>query len=883
MSPRFQIRAQVRSLLEALFRRSALEERIDSELRAHVEAYTDDLVRSGMPRAEAERRAHLEFGGVEGVKEECRDARGLRWADELRQNIRYAFRTFRKAPGFATAAVLSLALGIGANTAIFSVVDAALLRPLPYRDPGRLVAIWENHTTRGERFDEFANANFVDLRANTPSLEGIAASMPFGVTLTGSGDAERLHGRMVTPDAFALLGAGARLGRALIAADGQPGSARVIVLSYELWQRKFGGDTGVVGRALRLEGNSYTVAGVMPQSFRYPGAHDEFWLPLTFDARERQERSNHNLECIGRLKPGATVRRAQAEASFLARRLRRAYPVDNDGIDFYILPLRESLTHDVRSAMIVLLAAVGLLFLIACANVGNLILTRSTVRRHELAVRVALGAGRWRLIRQMLTESLCLAAVGGLAALAICVALTKVARTQLPAALVPVGEIRVDNGVLVFGLIISVVAGLLCAVAPALLAARRDLQGALAESSRSTTGSGSEMRTRGALVAGEVALTVILLIAAGLLLRSFVRLMDVDPGFKPDHVLAVRFVLPPFLYSTDQARVSFYRRLLDRVNAAPGVVSAALNTSLPFVYEGGSSWFIRENRPTAHPDELIAVNRLVSVGYFRTLGIPLREGRLFTSHDGAGAPLVAVINQTMARKFWPGEDPIGKRFQFYDKPWVQIVGIVGDVHQVGLAIEPAPEIYRPFVQDDQSWLAPRALVIRTRGEPTALAPDVRQLFQSLDRGVPIYGIDAMNALLGKSVASSRFEMALVGSFGILALLLASIGIYGVVSYVVAQRRQEIGVRMALGATRGDVVAMMLRSGLRPVLAGLLVGLALAFASSRLLTSQLYGIPATDAATYVAVPLLLAFIASCAAYFPSRRAARIDPMLALRHE
>jgi predicted permease len=877
------MRARVRSILEALFRRSSLEDGMDVELRAHIETYTDDLIRSGVSRAEAERRSRVAFGGIEAVKEECREARGLRWPDELRQDLRYAFRSLRKAPGFAAAAVLSLVLGIGVNAAIFSVINAALIRPLPYAEPGRLVAVYENRTSRGAGFGAFANANFVDLRANAPSFEDMAAHLSTGLSLTGAGEAEQLPGRFVTGNMFAVLGVPAHRGRTLIPEDGVPGKPRVILLSYGLWQRKFQGDPAIVGRALSLDGNSYTVTGVMPDTFRFPGAHDEFWLPLRLDAKDQQQRSNHNLRCIARLKLSANLRQARGEISFIAQRLQREYPDTNAGIDFAVLPLQESLTRTVRTGLIVLLVAVGLLLLIACANVGNLILARSTARRRELAVRAALGAGRWRLVRQMLTESLCLASLGGTAALVLCVAITNTLRMSLPPSLMPAGEIRVDAGVLCFGLVVAMAAGLLSGLAPALLVADGRMHEWLAGSSRSATGSGAEVRTRSVLVAAEVSLTLILLIGAGLLLRSFVRLMDVDPGFKPANVLAVRFALPRFLYPAPGNRMSFYQRLLERMEATPGVQSAALTTCSPLTNEGGSSWFVREGRPAAHPEELIANNRLVSENYFHSLGIPLREGRTFSTHDGADAPLVAVINESMARRFWPGESPVGKRFQFVDKPWVQIIGVVGDVHQTALDLDPAPEIYRPITQDTQAWLAPRALLIRTRGEPLAFAPMLRQQFQALDSSVPISGLDSMDALLEKSVASRRLEVWLVGAFGLVALLLASIGIYGVVAYVVAQRGQEIGLRMALGATRADVVGMMLRKGLSPVLIGLLIGVALALALSGFLSSQLYHVKATDTLTFAAVPLLLILIAGCAAYFPSRRAARIDPMLALRQD
>jgi putative ABC transport system permease protein len=877
------MRARLRSFLAALFQRSSLEQAMDAELQVHIQAYTADLVRSGMSPDEAARRARIEFGGLESIKEECREARGLKWPDEVRQNVRYAFRALRKAPGFTAAAVLSLALGIGVNTAVFSVVEAALIRPLPYADPGHLVAVYENHVTRGEKFEQFANANFLDLRSNSPSFEDLAAHMPAGLDLTTAEGAERIDGAYVTANMFPLLGVRAFLGRALVPDDGELGKPRVILLSFALWRKKFAGDPHIVGRPLAMDGASYQVIGVMPPTFRFPGTHEELWLPLRFDAQDRQQRSNHNLDCIGRLKPGANLRQAQSEASFIARGLQRDYPDDNAGIDFNLVPLRESLTHSVRGALLVLVAAVALLLLVACANVGNLILTRSTVRRRELAVRATLGASRWRLIRQMLTESLCLALLGGITGLVLCFAVTKLLRTSLPPTFMPTGEIRIDAGVLSFGLAAALAAGLLCAFSPAFLVAGADLQSSLAGSSRSATGSGAEVRTRSILVACEVSLTLILLIGAGLLLRSFVRLMDVDPGLSPGHVLAVRFALPRSLYSSHAVRLSFYQRLLARIDAIPGVRSAALITSLPLASEGGSSWFIREGRPTPHPEELIASNRLVSERYFRTLGIPLRAGRWFSSHDGPGAALVAVVNESVARRFWPGESPIGKRFQFYDRPWVEIVGIVGDVRQAGLDADATPEIYRPYAQDDQGWLAPRALAIQTQGEPLALAAAVRREFRALDSGIPIYGLTTMDALLEESVASRRLEVLLVGAFGCLALVLACIGVYGVVAYVVAQRGKEVGIRMALGATPAGVTALMLRQGLAPVLTGLVAGLAAALALSRFLSSQLYLVKATDALTFALVASLMVVTAVAAAYFPARRAARTDPNLALRQD
>ncbi len=874
-----------RSFIQALFHRSRLEHGMDAEFRFHIEAYIEDLVRTGVSRPDAERLARIEFGGAESIKEDCREAKGLRWPDEVRQNLRYALRSLWKAPGFAAAALLSLAIGIGVNTAIFSVVSAALIRPLPYKEPGRLVAVCEKRTPGGEKCSAFANANYIDLRANSPALEDVAAHTSTGVSLVGAGEAEQVLGRLVTGNMFGLLGVPAQVGRTLIPEDGEPASPRVILLSHALWQRKFGGDTAIVGRELNLDGEGYTVIGVMPRTFRFPGAHDEFWLPLRFDAQDRQQRSNHNLHCIGRIGRSAALRDARAQASFIAARLRQEYPSTNAGIDFTLIPLHEFLTDSVHTALIVLFVAVGFLLLIACANVGNLVLTRSTVRRRELAIRAALGAGRARLIRQMLTESLCLSALGGIAALTLCFVLTNAMRTSLPPGLIPAGDIRVDTGVLGFGMIVSIAAGLLCGLAPALLISRGDLRNSMTGSSRSATSSGLDVRMRAVLVAAEASLTVILLIGSGLLLRSFIRLTDVNPGFSPERVLAVRFTLPQFLYPAHDKKLSFYEALLTRIESTPGVQSAALITCSPLTDEGGSSWFIREGRPARHPQDLSADNRLVSENYFRTMRIPVLAGRTFSSRDTSDAPLVAVINERMARQFWPGENPVGKRLQFYNgsRPWVQIVGMVGDIRETALNIDPAPEIYRPIAQDSQVWLAPRALVIRTSAEPLSVASAVRRQFQSLDSAVPVYGLSTMETLLENSVASRKLEVLLVGAFGCLALILASIGIYGIVAYVAAQRVQEVGIRIALGASHGDVTAMMLRNGLSPVFIGIAIGLTLALPLTQFLSAELYQVKATDAFTFSAATVLMLAIAACAAYFPARRAGRIDPMSALRQE
>jgi putative ABC transport system permease protein len=877
--------ARLRSTLKSLVRRSRFERDMTEELRTHLRHRAEDLFRAGLTQAEAERQARLEFGALEAWKEECREARGLRLLDELSSDLRLAARSLRKSRGFTASAVLSLALGIGANTAIYSVVHAALLRPLPYRDPDRLVAVFENHVTRGSPRNNLAVANFVDLQAGAGSLQELAGYTPTGRTLTGLETPEQVSGGMVTSNAFTMLGAPALLGRTLLPEDGDPASPAVVLLSHEFWTRTLGGDLGVLGRSLLLDGRGFEVVGIMPASFRFPLAfhEDRYWIPLQWDARAREERSNHDLWCVGRLRDGSAPGHAQAEASAVFSRLRADHPETNAGIDSTVLPLREAISGDARRPLLVLLAAVGLMLLIACANVANLVLARSTARQTEIAVRAALGASGLRIVRHLLTETLLLALLGGIAAALLCAWAVPLLGRLLPPELLPAGAITLNDGVLLFGLGAALVTGLACGLAPAVALSCGAARRPLTESSRSTSGAAGGFQARGVLVASETALTLVLLVALGLLLRSFRLLLEVDPGVRSGGVVAVRFVLPPFLYLEHSQRVAFYDQLLERTQALPGVDAAGLITTLPFLAEGESSWFIMEEATSFRPQELLASNRLVSPDYFRAMGIPLRRGRFLGPHDSADAPLVAVINEAMARRFWPDADPIGKRFHFYDKPSLEIVGVVGDVRQRGPEQKAQPEIYRPFVQDTQVWLAPHAFVARTSLPPRALGATVRDVIHGLGRNVPVPAVETLEDLLGETVGPRRASLQLVGLFAGVAALLTTVGIYGVVAYAAARRTRELAVRAAIGAQRRQLLLLLLGKGLVPAALGVGMGLALSLGFTRFVASLLFGVSATDVPTLVGVALSMTAIAAAASLVPAWRGSRVNPPEALRYE
>ncbi|HEU4618322.1 MAG TPA: ABC transporter permease [Gammaproteobacteria bacterium] len=816
----------------------------------------------------------------------------------LAQDLRYALRMLRRSLSFTILAVLILALGIGANTSIFSVVSAVLLKPLPFEEPDRLVILWEDASAvGGPNRAEPAPANFVDWKARSRSFEDMALfNGLITYNLTGSGEPERLAGTRTTANLFSVLGLEPILGRTFSADDEGPDAVPVAVVSETLWVRRFGADPGLVGKDIVLDGVKHTVIGIVPPDFRFPDKDTEVWVPASFTPEELAQRNNHYLYVVARLKPGVTLAEAQAEMTSVANAMAEDYPATNANLGVTVSPLREELARgasvlgggDVRRALVALLGAVALVLLVTCANVANLLLARGTARRKEIALRQALGANRPRVLRQLLTESAVLGALGLVAGIGLSVACLGYLARLIPATLPDGTAPALDLRVLGFTAAIALVTVLLFGAGPAFAAARVDFS----ESLKKGIGRGAGPRgalAGNALVVVEITLTVVLLAAAGLLLRSYADLLAVDPGFRPDHLLIAETNLPPSKYSDAPRRKAFYTAVLERVRALPGAASAGYVTVPPLVFKGGRTIVGIEGQPPPSPESItryLAADRAVSAGYLETLGVPLLRGRRFDARDVAdGAPAV-IVNEAMARAYWPGEDPVGRRFRMgsRDAPWLTVVGVVGDVRQMGLDVPPDREFYQPLEQisPDVFFLWPRYLVVRTSGDPLALAPALRRAVWDVDPDQPV-DIRTMSDVFDAELANRTTQLTLVGGFAALALLLAAIGLYGVLSYTVARRSSEIGLRMALGAQRAAVVGAVVRNALLMAVLGVALGLAGSFALSRVLASFLFEVSPTDPATFAAVSAGLLLVALVASYVPARRAAGVDPASALRIE
>ena len=806
--------------------------------------------------------------------------------ENLRSDISYALRNLLKRPAFTIIAVTTLALGIGANTAIFSAINALLLKPLPFPELDRVVAIWDKLPSRGVLHNEVAMANYLDWQAQNQSFEQLALYRWWSANLTGLETPERIQGFLVTANYLDALGMKPIMGRNFLPEENQPGKDAVAIITHSLWQRRFGGDPNIVNKTVTINTIVRTVVGVMPEHFNFPkGA--EIYAPLPMTPEVMRSRGSHSYYVVGRLKPGVSIESSQADIDNLAARLEQHYPETNAGWGATVFPIVADTVRLYDTALWVMMAAVGFVLLIACANVANLMLARATGRRKEIALRTALGASRWRIIRQLLTESLIVALLGGAFGILIGFWGIDALRAGNPgdAAKYAPGwyQLGINFSVLAFTLGLSVFSGIVFGLAPALQMSKVNLNDSLKEGSRQT--SGSSHRLRSSLVVFEVALSLMLLVGAGLLARSFLSLLRTDPGFNPDNVLTMNLVLPAAKYREQPLRAAFYDSVVQRVKTQPGVESAAAVNYLPLGGSNSSDSYLVEGVPEPAPgQENLGRYRVSTPDYFRTMDIRVLKGRGFTEQDKAGALPVVIVNETLARKHWPGEDPLGKRIRFYGPPertpqWMEIVGVVQDVkHELNIPV--TPEYYLPHAQDP--WNA-MVLVAKTSVEPGSLANAIRQQVWAVDKDQPVFDVRTMREVRSMSVALYSFSSVMLAIFAGVALVLAAIGIYGVMAFAVTQRTQEIGIRMALGARAFDVLNLVVRNGMKLALLGIVIGLAGAWALTRFLKQMLVGVEATDLLTFTVVSICLLLAAFVACYLPARRATKIDPLKALRYE
>ena len=877
--------------LRALLHRDAVIYDIDREISVHLEMLTKANLERGMSADEARQAALRSFGNIASVKDAAFEIKGGGLVESLLQDVRYALRGLVKQKTFTIVAVITLALGIGANTAIFSVVNELLLRPLPYPNADRVVMVWEV-TPSGRHQNPTSRANFRTRREQNTTFEHLAAFSDQRLNLTGAGEPEEVTVQYATPELFRVLGVAPILGRDMTDDDGRPGAPPIAVLSYNFWQRRFGADPQLVGKPITLNGTPYTVIGVMPQGFQWhikqrsgTGRPAEIWTVLDMPEGEGAGSRGRFLSSVGLLKHGVSLQQAEAEIKTIGARLEQDSPRHNKGTGSELIPLREQFVGNVRFALWIILGAVGFVLLIACANVANLLLARATAREKEIALRAALGAGRWRIVRQLLTESLLLAILGSLLGLAFAWWGIKALVAISPRDLINLQHVSLNLTVLAWTMGISLATGLIFGLAPALEATRLNLNGALKEGKGSEGQSSRSRRLRGALVIGEVALALVLLASAGLLVKSYGRLQQIDRGFNADNLLTMVLRLPEAKYKDDAQIVSFFRRAMERVRALPGVSAVGMVNYLPLYGGlGARTSFTIEGRPARPPGEELSTHvRVTDGGYFKAMGIPLLRGRNFTDVETAEARHVILITEAMARQNFPGEDPIGKRItvSMADNPVpTEIVGVVGDARYDSLVDQPEPTVYFPHPELTYPFMT---LVIKTTGEPSGISPAVQRELRGIDPDQPVSDVRTMNQVMADTVARARFNTILLTLFAGLATLLAAVGIFGVMNYSLALRTREIGLRMALGAQHGAVLLLMLKQGLRLTLIGTAIGLLGAFALTRLLSSLLYGVNTTDPTTFAVIVLLLVAVSLVACYLPARRATRIDPLNALRSE
>src|ERR1700733_1455398 len=877
-----------------------LADEIESNLRMHI----DDNVRAGMTPAEAQRQALLKFGGVESTKESYREQRGIPMLETLWQDVRFALRMLRKSASFTAVAVLTLALGVGANTAIFSIVNAVLLHSLPYRDPDRLVRIFFNEPGVGLRDVSFSKPELDDLQTRAGVFEDVSPIFEGTENLTGAKQPERVEAVNGSFSYFSMLGVTPEIGRLFGPQDFALGFAPVAVISDGLWRRAYGADPNVLGRTIRLDGDPTTIIGVLPRGFRHPGPTTSGDVEVfgaggfSADPFPPPMRGTRILVSgIGRLKPGLTLAQAQARLTAMAAQLRHDFPTDyppQAQWTIEIQPLQETLVGKVRPMLLVLLGAVILIVFIVSLNIANLLLARASGRQQEMAVRLALGASRSRMVRQMLTESMLLSLIGGAAGIATAVCTLGFILRFVPSNVPRLNEVRIDWVVLAFALLISVLTGLVFGLAPALHSAKGALSSAIREGGRGSGYSTKTGRLRDVLIVSELAFAVILMVGAGLLLRTLRDLLQENPGFNPTQVVTANTWLgvpndpktDPYLGISGKA--TFDRELLRRMKAIPGVELAAITSSLPATNSNPNAvggleieGFAIEDRPLESSQDLRAERIRISPDYFKVLQSTLLRGRSFTEGDEDGKQLVAIIDESTARKYWPDRDPLGRRVRFGKdptEPWTTVVGIVKDIKNDGLDIDGVPHIYVSTYQDPSKQVS---VVVRTSLPATLLEPQIRHEIQSIDPGLPVFNVSSMNGVLDRSLASRRFSADLVGGFAGLAVLLASIGIYGLLAYMVGQRSREIGIRMALGARRGDILRMFLRKGVALAGVGIVAGLVVSASTASMMASLLYGVRPHDPAVFLIVPLLLFAVAILASYLPARRATKVNPMIAFR--
>jgi putative ABC transport system permease protein len=864
-----------------MFGRKPAENRLDAELRFHIEEQIASRIAGGMEPVEARRTVMADFGGLEPIKEECRDERKGQWLENIAQDIRYALRVLRRSPGFTAVTVATLALGIGANTSIFSVVNALLLRPLAYADAGRLVRVWATDAGEGSNADVATYPQYAEWRKQSHGFEDVAAFDIRSVNLAGGSRPERVEGIRATAGLLPLLRVSPIAGRGFTEEEEQPGKNHVALVTERLWQNRFGRDPGLIGRPIKLNAEPYMVIGVLPGDFSLPpGEPTEVMIPLPPDP----SRNHGFLNVVARLLPRTSIASTQAELNAISSRLQRSY-AEEKGRGALVMNLHESFAGPDRLILLVVWTAVSFVLLIACANVANLFVARTAARQKEFTVRSALGAGRMRLIRQMLTESAMVGLAGGGLGLLVAAAgvsgLVRLVKDNFPA--VGLDNVSIDGPVLAFTLVIALATGLLSGLAPALSGSRPDLNDALKEGSRGVIGSRKHQRLRAFLVTCEMALALMLLAGAGLAVKSLLQLRGINSGVHTENILAMDFALQGSKFAAAATRSAFFWEVLHRVEALPGVMSAAVVSDIPLSTNTDTLNFSIEGKPDPGPGKRWDANfNIVGPDYFKTLGVPLLRGRDFSEKDTAESEPAAMINQSMAARFWAGADPVGARISTDQKRWYTITGVVADVRQRGPARKSEPEAYLTYTQDPVLWPY-LSLLVRVKSDPLRIAPSIQSVVWSVDKDQPVSNIRTMEQVLSRTMAQPRILALLLSIFAGLALLLAAVGVYGVMAYSVTQRTHEMGVRAALGASKADVIGLVAGRALLLVLAGVGAGLVGALALTRLLSSLLYNVRPSDPVTFAAVSLLLGGVAFLAAYIPARRTARVDPMVALRYE